>query len=207
MLLLIQEHQETVNFKKMYKKKLNTHNIARRKKMKKLLVILSIFLMVGCELNNTPTKKVEQFLSNYQVLHKDVISDLDGMINKTNYTSEQKERYKELMKKQYKSLVYEIKEETIDGNNAYVTVQIEVTNFGKRLAEAENYLNDHRDEFTDNGVYNESKFLSYQLDELEKEKERVKYTLTFSLTKQDGKWEINDLTEAMEDKINGIYMY
>ena len=56
-------------------------------------------------------------------------------------------------------------------------------------------------------MYNESKFLSYQLDELEKEKERVKYTLTFSLTKQDGKWEINDLTEAMEDKINGIYIY
>lgn len=175
--------------------------------MKRLLVILSIFLLVGCELNNTPTKKIEQFLSNYQVLHKDVISDLDGMINKTNYTSEQKERYKELMKKQYKSLIYEIKEETIDGNNAYVTVQIEVTNYGKRLAETENYLNDHRDEFNDNGVYNESKFLSYQLDELEKEKERIKYTLTFSLTKQDGKWEINDLTEAMEDKINGIYMY
>lgn len=191
----------------MYKKKINTHNIARRKYMKRLLVILSIFLLVGCELNNTPTKKVEQFLSNYQVLHKDVISDLDGMINKTNYTSEQKERYKELMKKQYKSLIYEIKEETIDGNNAYVTVQIEVTNYGKRLAETENYLNDHRDEFNDNGVYNESKFLSYQLDELEKEKERIKYTLTFSLTKQDGKWEINDLTEAMEDKINGIYMY
>ena len=191
----------------MYKKKLNTHNIARRKKMKKLLVILSIFLMVGCELNNTPTKKVEQFLSNYQVLHKDVISDLDGMINKTNYTSEQKEKYKELMKKQYKSLIYEIKEETIDGNKAYVTVQIEVTNYGKSLTETESYLNDHRDEFTDNGVYNESKFLSYQLDELAKEKERVKYTLTFSLTKQNGTWEIDDLTEAMEEKINGVYIY
>ena len=53
--------------------------------MKKLLVILSVFLLVGCELNNTPTKKIEQFLSNYQILHKDVISDLDGMINKTNF--------------------------------------------------------------------------------------------------------------------------
>ena len=95
--------------------------------MKKLLVILSIFLLVGCELNNTPTKKIEQFLSNYQILHKDVISDLEGVINKTNYTGEQKEKYKELMKKQYKSLIYEIKEETIDGNKAYVTVQIEVT--------------------------------------------------------------------------------
>ena len=109
--------------------------------MKKLLVILSIFLLVGCELNNTPTKKIEQFLSNYQILHKDVISDLEGVINKTNYTGEQKEKYKELMKKQYKSLIYEIKEETIDGNKAYVTVQIEVTNYGKRLTETENYLN------------------------------------------------------------------
>lgn len=175
--------------------------------MKKLLVILSIFLLVGCELNNTPTKKIEQFLSNYQILHKDVISDLEGVINKTNYTGEQKEKYKELMKKQYKSLIYEIKEETIDGNKAYVTVQIEVTNYGKRLTETENYLNNNREEFTENGVYNESKFLSYQLDELEKETERVKYTLTFSLTKIDGKWEIDDLTEAMEEKINGIYLY
>lgn len=175
--------------------------------MKKLLVILSVFLLVGCELNNTPTKKIEQFLSNYQILHKDVISDLDGMINKTNYTSEQKEKYKELMKKQYKSLIYEIKEETIDGNKSYVTVQIEVTNYGKSLTETESYLNDHRDEFTDNGVYNESKFLSYQLDELAKEKERVKYTLTFSLTKQNGTWEIDDLTETMEEKINGVYIY
>ncbi len=175
--------------------------------MKKLLVILSIFLLVGCEINNTPKKKVEQFLSNYQVLHKDVISDLDGMINKTNYTSEQKERYKELMKKQYKSLIYEIKDETIDGNTAFVDVQIEVINYGKRLADCENYLNEHRDLFTTNGTYDETKFLSYQLDELEKEKERIKYTITFNLTKVDGKWEINDLTETMEDKINGIYIY
>lgn len=175
--------------------------------MKKLLVILSIFLLVGCELNNTPTKKIEQFLSNYQILHKDVISDLDGMINKTNYTSEQKEKYKELMKKQYKSLVYEIKEETIDGNKAYVTVQIEVINYGKRLTETENYLNEHRDEFSENGVYNESKYLSYQLEELEKEDEKVKYTLTFSLTKENNKWEIDELTETMEEKLNGVYIY
>lgn len=175
--------------------------------MKKLLVILSIFLLVGCELNNTPTKKTEQFLSNYQILHKDVISDLDGMINKTNYTNEQKEKYKELMKKQYKSLVYEIKEETIDGDKAYVTVQIEVINYGKRLIETENYLNEHRDEFSDNGVYNESKYLSYQLEELEKENEKVKYTLIFSLTKENNKWEIDELTETMEEKINGVYIY
>ena len=75
------------------------------------------------------------------------------------------------------------------------------------MTETESYLNDHRDEFTDNGVYNESKFLSYQLDELAKEKERVKYTLTFSLTKQNGTWEIDDLTETMEEKINGVYIY
>lgn len=175
--------------------------------MKKLLVIMSIFLLVGCELNNTPTKKTEQFLSNYQILHKDVIADLDGMINKTNYTNEQKETYKELMKKQYKSLIYQIKDEKIDGNKAYVTVQIEVFNYGKALNEAEMYLNDHRNEFTDNGVYNESKYLSYQLEQLKKETEKVKYTLTFSLTKTNNKWELDDLTETMEEKINGVYIY
>jgi len=175
--------------------------------MKKLLVILSLFLLVGCELNNTPIKKVEKFFSNYQILHEDVINDLETVVASTNYTLDQKERYKELLKKQYRNLTYLIKEETEDGDNAYVSVEIEVINYGRVLSETQNYLNDNRNNFIENGIYNESKFLTYQLDELEKTKERIKYTITITLTKVDGKWQINDLTDTMEDKINGVYIY
>lgn len=175
--------------------------------MKKLLVILSLFLLVGCELNNTPIKKVEKFFSNYQILHEDVITDLDQMVNSTNYNQDQKERYKALLKKQYRNMTYLIKEETEDGNNAYVSVEIEVINYGLVLSETQNYLNTNRNEFIENGFYNESKFLTYQLDNLEKAKERIKYTITVTLTKVDGKWQINDLTDTMEDKINGVYIY
>jgi len=175
--------------------------------MKKLLVILSLFLLVGCELNNTPTKKVEQFFSNYQILHKDVVSDLESMVNETNYTQDQKERYKELLKKQYRNMTYLIKEETEDGINAYVTVEVEVINYGLVLSETQNYLNQNPEIFIENGLYNESKFLTYQLDELDKASERIKYTITVTLTKIDGKWQINDLTDTMEEKINGVYIY
>lgn len=175
--------------------------------MKKILIAICLFMLVGCELNNTPTKKVEQFLSNYQILHNDVILDLEQIVNDTNYTQDQKERYKEILKKQYRNMTYLIKEETEDGNNAYVSVEIEVINYGVVLAQTQSYLNANRDEFIENGIYNESKFLTYQLDNLENAKERIKYTITITLTKIDGKWEINDLTDTMEEKINGVYIY
>ena len=45
-------------------------------KLKKILAIcLGIFILVGCtNTNNTPSKKVEDFLSKYQKLDDDVLT-------------------------------------------------------------------------------------------------------------------------------------
>ena len=61
--------------------------------------------------------------------------------------------------------------------------------------------------FSFNDEFDETKFNTYKLNLLKDSKERVKYTIYFSLTKQDDKWVLDDLTETEEEKILGIYEY
>ena len=87
--------------------------------MKKIIVpiILSFILFTGCgeKLNNTPTKQVEMFFMNYQTLNQKVIDDLDNVLKNDNtMTNDQKEKYKEIMKKHYKNLTYDIKDEVVN---------------------------------------------------------------------------------------------
>lgn len=181
--------------------------------MKKILIGLAMLIaFTGCDmskLNNTPTKQTELFLSKYQKLDTAVLSDLDSVVaEEEKFNAEQRERYRDIMKKHYQDLVYSIKEETIDGDDATVTVEIEVKDNTKALAEADVYLEEHPEEFNDdNGEYSEKKFMDYRLDQLKNNKETVKYTLELTLIKKDGKWQMNQLSENQGDKINGVYIY
>ena len=51
------------------------------------------------------------------------------------------------------------------------------------------------------------KYFTYKLDLIRDSKERVKYTIYFSLTKENNEWILDDLTESEEEKILGIYEY
>ena len=181
--------------------------------MKKLISFLAIFTLIittGCgnKMLNTPTKKVEMFLGNYQSLDDEVMSQLDDTLANENMTDEQKDRYKEIMKKHYQNLTYEIKDEVIDGDMATVTVEIEVTDYTKVMDDADKYLSEHKDEFNDkDNKYDESLFIDYRLDLLEKAKDRVKYTLDLTLTKVDGEWQLDDISDIDEQKIHGMYNY
>ena len=102
--------------------------------MKKILLLISaIFLLAGCEsVMNNPTKRVEVFLNKYQTMDSEVLSQLDDTLNNDNtLTTTQKKSYKDIMKKQYQNLTYKIKDETIDGDNANIEVEIEVFDFYK----------------------------------------------------------------------------
>ena len=182
--------------------------------MKKTIIILLIFLLMsGCSLkniDNTPTKQVETFFNNYQTLDKKVLDDLDIVIAKqTNFTDKQKEEYRNILKKHYQDLTYEIKDETINGNRANVEVEIEVTDFYKVLNESNEYLKNNSNEFYDQqNNYDESKFINYQLDKLKDANETVKYTLNLTLVKNDdGDWILDDIDDIQEKKILGIYEY
>lgn len=181
--------------------------------MKKIIVpiILSFILFTGCgeKLNNTPTKQVEMFFMNYQTLNQKVIDNLNNVLKNDNtMTNDQKEKYKEIMKKHYKNLTYDVKDEVVNGDTAVVTVEIEVYDYSKKKASVEEYVKNHPEEFLDDdNKFSDEKFISYRLSEFENVKDKVKYTLELNLTKIDDKWELNDISSIDEDKILGIYEY
>lgn len=196
----------------MNKNNNNDNNIFRRKNMKKLAIFILLILFTGCGtkmVKENPTKKVENFLSGYQTLDKDVLKQLDEAVEKeTEFSEEQKMEYKELMKNHYKNLKYEIKDEVINNDHATVTVEIEVTDYSKIMTDADAYLSEHQDEFNDeNGNYDISLFTKYRLDKLKQAKDKVKYTLDLTLTKIDNNWVLDTISDVDESKIHGMYIY
>ena len=179
--------------------------------MKKILVfILSIFLLTGCNnLMNTPTKIVENLLSKYQQQDTEVLTQLDDTLREeTLLNNEQKDRYRNLMTKQYKNLAYTVKDETIDGKTAVVEVEIEVYDYNKAITDVEDYLLANANEFQDDsGQVNNTKYNDYKISQMESVKDKVTYTINFTLSKVDDKWVVDDLTETERMKIHGLYAY
>ena len=170
--------------------------------MKKILLLtttlfITLFILVGCSLSNTPTSKVEELFNKYQMLDEDINSQITNLLEIETLTNEQKERYRKVIEDQYKNLVYEIKDEKIDGDNAVVTVQIEVLDYRKAISE----FNTNEDNNYDVLEYNNQK-----LDKLEKVKEKVAYTLEINVFKDtEGNWKLSNLSNDDIKKIQGMY--
>jgi len=178
--------------------------------MKKILIVLiGLFLVVGCSMGNkTPKMKVESYLENYKNQSPEVEEELENNILQSDWTDDQKEVYEKVLTKQYSDLKYEIVEENINGDEAVVTAQITVYDLYKAQNDADDYLLENRDEFTDDeGIYDENLFLDYKLKKMQETTDTVDYTLSFSLTKVDDNWTINEVTNDMLEKIHGIYNY
>lgn len=210
--------------------------------MKKILLcfscIIAIVLLSGCSMDNTPTKKVENFLDNYKNQDETVLTQLKEMVDSDTLMDEtQKTTYSDIMKKQYKDLTYDIKDEVIDGDTATVTAEIEVYDYYKINQDAQTYYDNNPNEFKDdnndnnNGlagdivegakdavdavtdkaedavdaVTGDSKFVEYRLGKLKDAKDRVKYTIDFTLTKVDDVWTLNDIDDTTRQKIHGLY--
>lgn len=170
-----------------------------------LLILVSAFLLTGCmNLNNKPINVVEDLLYKYQTLDDDVTRELNESLANTDYTDNQKEEYLKIMKKQYGSLTYQIKDDIIDGGKATVICEITVLDYYKALKDANDYYVNHLDEFRDD---NYTKFLSYKLEKLSSVKDKIVYTINFSLTMNDNKWQLDKLSNEVLDKISGVYAY
>ena len=167
--------------------------------MKKIFVCLITILFItftGCStnINNTPTKKVEEFLNRYQTLDSKVISDLDRVVEEEEkFNTSNREDYKELIKNQYKDIV---------------EVEITVKDYKKVMDEAEVYRNNNMQLFSDElGNYKETMYIDYVIKQLKEAKDTVKYTLELGVTKKDKKWQVDQISDETEDKILGIYNY
>ena len=154
---------------------------------------------MGCSLSNSPTSLVEELLSKYQRFDSDIESGISNVLDDENLTSTQKERYKKLLENQYRNLSYEIKDERIDGDVATISTEIKVINYKKAINDTYNYYQGKNDYTLEE--YNDTK-----LDNLEKEKEKVTYTIDFDVKKdKDGNWKISSLSNEAIKKIQGMY--
>ena len=155
--------------------------------MKKIILLIILLFITACTLNNNPTSKTEELLGKYQGLDRSIKYNYTYFTNENNTN---KEEYIELIKKQYQNLTYEIKEEKIDGNIATVTTQIEVTDYKKNLDKYK------KEEITEKEL----------IDNLNKEKNKVNYTIDFTIKKEkNGNWKLENLNEEQKQKLLGIY--
>lgn len=183
-------------------------------KMKKLFLIFTFLLMVvgcSCDLNmNTPTKKTEEFLMRYKELDEGVLSDLELSSEASGLTTtEHKNKYIDIMKRQYQDMTYEVTGENIDGDTASVDVKIKVYDLYKARKNAESYVDDNETDFTldESSSRDVEKVNEYLLDELYKTDEYVEYTITINLIKEDNKWVVEDLDTETKEKLHGTYNY
>ena len=162
--------------------------------MKKVFLIVVLSLLVGCSLGNTPTAKTEELLSNYQMNKNNISVSYTYLTSDTNISSDVIKKYEDAIRKQYRDMSYEIKDEEIDGDTAVVTIEIEVIDFGKAI-----------------NKYNKSEYETVRYHELitkelDNTKEMITYTLDITLTKDEkDKWVVDDLSLENRDKLLGIY--
>ena len=164
--------------------------------MNKLLIfIISIMLFSGCDIANTPTSKVEDYLGRYQRLDNSVSISYTQLAGSNDVDKNNRDRYQKLVEKQFRNLSYEVKEEVIDGDVAYVTVQVKVCNYGDALDKHDVGYYDDNDEYHEKVV-----------EELERQKEKIVYTITFELElNQKDEWEVREPSLEDKDKLLGIY--
>lgn len=168
--------------------------------MKKILsLFIFLLLLVGCSLSNTPTSKVEELLGKYQTLDNDIKNGIDDVLKSESLTDNQKIRYRDLIEKQYRNLTYQIKNEKIDGDTAIITTEIEVMDYKKVINETTNY-------YLDKDNYTVEEYNNVKLDNLEKVKDKVIYTIDFEVKKDNnGNWRLSSLDNDTIKKIQGMF--
>lgn len=176
--------------------------------MKKILLLLvSLILVTGCnDMMNTPTRRVEEYLGKYQILDSTVLTELDNVVDNSDYSDEYKEEYKELMIKQYQNLSYKIKNEQTNGDTATVIVELEVFDYNNALSETEDYIDEHDSEFTDDEEdTREEKIDHYKINAMKEVTDKASYTINFSLVKDNKKWVLEKISDSDLEKIHGLY--
>ena len=183
--------------------------------MKKYIVILFLLLITGCSLGvaSTPREKVKEFLDKYKNQDSEVLNNLDEIVS-SEYSGDFAERYKNIMKNQYKNMTYKITDEIIEGDDASVIAEITVFDYSSIIKNANTYLTEHKKEFlkdniNENSITSDSidndKFLEYKFGLLENASDTKTYSIEFILHKNDNTWEMDSLSESDIEQIHGLY--
>ncbi|MFI3260377.1 MAG: hypothetical protein R3Y13_01515 [bacterium] len=181
-----------------------------KKNIKKtLLSILLLICIVGCTSIQTASSVVEDYLSSYQNLEYQILVDMETVINSEDLlTDDQKQIYREILKKQYSDLYYEVIYERYNNDEAIVGVNITVYNYYETQKESGEYLSSNPNEFNnEDGKYDVSLYMDYKLSMYQSDINRITNYCEFLLIKEDGIWKIKEINNDVLEKIHGIYNY
>lgn len=168
-----------------------------------LLVTLVTILIVKSN-NKSPVAQTKEYMNHYQKLDKDIIKNI-----KYEYTDDltptQKEKYIDIMKRQYENIEYDIREEVVNKTDAIITVEFTVYDLSSAMERANSYVEVYSDKFMKGNKFDPYKATDYKLKTLMKYDERVTYSIDFFYYKEKGKWKMTDLGEVDLKKINGTF--
>ena len=179
---------------------------------KKIIIFLLMFgslLLVGCDENMTAKEAVRDYLEMYVTLDDRVTDQLDEFVNKEDLSDEQKEKYKEVLRKEYTSLSYSLENERVEGDVAYITAKVNVIDLYKVQKDALNYFEEHKDEFNnEDGEYDKNRFLDYKLDQMKMATDTIDYEIEFKVVNEgNNEWVVSQLSNESLEKLHGIYNY
>lgn len=171
-------------------------------------IFLSLLILCSCSIFNNPSSKVEEYLNNYVYLSDNIIADMESKISDENLSSENQTVYKDILMRQYKDMQYQIKDESINGDEATVSVRITVYDLYGNEKKSYEYLNEHLDEFYDiNNQYDNELYVKYKLSKMLEVSDTVDYDIDFYLTKENGDWILKEPNREVLEKIHGMYDY
>ena len=174
-----------------------------------LLFVFSLFLITGCgcEMNDhNPSEAVETFFEKYRNKDENVITQLKQTIENEILDDKNKEKYENLMEKQYDTFSYVIKNTEVSENTATSTVDVTVLNYKDAIDKADKELKEHPEKFNDeDGKFSEDKFMAYKIELMEKVTDTITHTIDLNLEKEAGMWKVNELSKDDIKKLHGVY--
>lgn len=178
--------------------------------MKKiLLIVCAVLLFTGCSCSlndNSPEEAVNTFFEKYRSKDDNIITQLLDTIKNEELTDDDKDRYQKLMEKQYDSFSYVIKDIEEKKDSATATVELTVLNYRSAVLKAEEELNKTPEKFNDDkGNFSKEKYTSYKIDKMEEVTETTTHTIELNLTKKNGMWKVEQLTNDDISKLHGLY--
>ena len=168
-----------------------------------------LLLFTGCSLSvddTTPEEAVDTFFEKYRSKDDNIITQLIDTIASEELLDEQKEKYQELMEKQYDQFAYVIKNIDETEAKAAATIELTVLNYRSAIIKAEEELKNNPEKFNDNeGNFSEEKYMDYKIEKMKEVTDTTTHTIELSLTKENDMWKVNELSGNDISKLHGLY--
>lgn len=178
--------------------------------MKKIiLIICAILLFTGCSCSlndHTPEEAIDTFFEKYRNKDNDIITQLKDTIENEDLIDSSKEEYETLMENQYDQFSYVIKNIEKNDDMATATIELQVLNYKSAILRAEDDLQQNPEKFNDEkGNFSEEKYKIYKIELMKDVDEMTKYTIEINLTKENGMWHVDQLSDEAISKLHGLY--